>query len=576
MGRGRRRLAGRPRAKPVLAARARLARRGRVPATRPARRRALPDEGAGSRPHLCPRPLQSLRDPRLRARRAGGGRALRPPLPRFRRTGQHPLAGRPRVDRRPTRGPRPPDRAGPPRRNIRRNIRRAARRDRRSPDRSAAPARPTEPARPAGTSAGTSAAPPAVTAVPRIAPPPPAPATVATSAPPSPARLLEDARRQAAAEKPQAALALCLQAAELAQRSGDAAAREKALRAGVELAPDRADAHLALGRLLLEKKDAESAVRALQQAVALASNNADAHLALAGALIADDDHDAAVLSLRKVLQIRREDPEARWTLAALYDTALGLKADAAREYREFVNLFPQDPRAVKAGERLRALQPAATVTAAPPPAAAVAAAPPPQPAPAPAVTSAPPAAPATAAPSGPPPVLPVSAGRRIEFRVSAQRDIQGATTAFNRGYGYHRRGDLDRAIYDYLRAVEMDSRYVLAFYNLGDVYRQRGDLDLARDAYSRALEISPEDGAIRYNLALVLDLLGETLPAQQQLRFILARQPDHAAAHYMLGLIYTRDIRSAPVAKAHLQKFVELQPSDPKAAGVRQWLAEHP
>jgi tetratricopeptide (TPR) repeat protein len=124
--------------------------------------------------------------------------------------------------------------------------------------------------------------------------------------------------------------------------------------------------------------------------------------------------------------------------------------------------------------------------------------------------------------------------------------------------------------------VDLDNRYVLAFYNLGDVYRQRGDLDLARDAYSRAVEISPEDGSVRYNLALVLDLLGETTAAQQQLMFILARQPDQAAAHYMLGLLYARDAKTAPAARAHLGKFLELQPSDSKAAGVKQWLAEHP
>jgi superkiller protein 3 len=435
---------------------------------------------------------------------------------------------------------------------------------------------PEKPA-PAAPPAGTTAPPPAATASP--------PRPVATSAPPAaavapapqPARLIEDARRQAGSGKAAPALALCLQAADLAQRSGDAATREKALRAGVELAPDLADAHLALGRLLLERKDAEDASRLFSRAIALAPNNADAHFALAEALIADDDHDAAVLSLRKVLQIRRDDPEARWKLAALYDASLGLKADAIREYSEFVNQFPQDPRALKAGERLRALQPTAATTSAPPPAVVATAEPAIVPAaPAPAVVTA--AAPVTvsAPPSGPPPVLPISTGRRIEFRATGQSDIQGATTAFNRGYGYHRRGDLDRAIYDYLRAVEMDNRYVLAFYNLGDVYRQRGDLDLARDAYSRALEISPEDGAIRYNLALVLDLLGEATPAQQQLKFILARQPDHAAAHYMLGLIYTRDPKSAPAAKAHLQKFLELQPSDGKAAGVKQWLAEHP
>ncbi len=443
-----------------------------------------------------------------------------------------------------------------------------------------AAAKPADTPRPAATtapppssSAAPLSAPPAATAA-----PPAAVAAAPTAAPSTPAQLIDEARRQGRAGRPSAALALCLQAASLSQRAADESGREKSLRTAVELAPELAESHMALGRLLLERKQAEDAGRCFSKAASLAPTSADAHMALAESALADDDLDTAVISLRKVLQLRRDDAEARWKLAGLYDTGLGLKTDAAREYREFANLFPQDPRAMKAGERIRALQPPTLVATTPPPAAV--AQPPRAPASAPpvvATTTA--AAPAAAAPtttSAPPPLLPASSGRRIEFRASGQRDIQGATTAFNRGYGYHRRGDLDRAIYDYLRAAELDNRYVLAFYNLGDVYRQRGDLDLARDAYSRALDISPDDVSIRYNLALVLDMLGEATAAQQQLRFILGHQPDNAASHYLLGLLYSREPKSAPAAKAHLKKFIELQPSDSKAAGVKQWLAEHP
>lgn len=395
-----------------------------------------------------------------------------------------------------------------------------------------------------------------------IAAPPVAAAPVLPAEPTGPDGMIGDARRRAAAGNPAAALALCLQAADMARKADDAKMREKALRAGVELAVELPDAHMALGRFLLERKDTDAAARCFTQAVTLAPNLAGAHVALAEAAIAADDNDTAVISLRKALQLRRDDPEARWLLATLYDTVLGLKPDAAREYREFAGLFPQDPRAMKAGERLRILQPtAAVVTPAPVPVARLPA------------SSLPPE---TAAAPVASPALPVGTGRRIDFHPSGRRDVEAATAAFNRGYGYHRRGDLDRAIYDYLRAVDQDNRYVLAFYNLGDVYRQRGDLDLARDAYSRAVEISPEDGSVRYNLALVLDLLGETTAAQQQLMFILARQPDQAAAHYMLGLLYARDAKTAPAARAHLGKFLELQPSDSKATGVKQWLAEHP
>lgn len=400
-------------------------------------------------------------------------------------------------------------------------------------------------------------------AAPGTPPAAPVPAPAPLPAPPRPLdaqALLADAAKLAAARDPGSALGRCLQAAEMARRAGDEARREEALNSGVRLAPEMGSAHLALGRYLAEKGRTDDAADAFQKAVTLSPNSADAHAALADVALKAGDFDVALVSLQKVLEFRREDADARWKLAALYDTTLNRRADAIREYRQFADLFPEDPRILKARERLQALEPAAPP--APPPATT---------SPAPPSIAAPVAPPAVAAPPEPPVGV-----RRLQFRTPAQRDPETATTAFNRGVRSHNQGDLDRAIYHYTAAIESDDRYVLAFYNLGEVYRAKGDLDLALDAYRRALAINPDDASIRYNLALVLDTLGDPPAALQQLDYLIARDPRQAAAHYLAGLIHSRVPRERDAARRHLSRFIELQPGDPKADDARRWLAENP
>ncbi len=395
--------------------------------------------------------------------------------------------------------------------------------------------------------AGTSA----VAAVP-AAPPPAEPVTAA--------RMLEDARRLLGRGRTNEAVARALEAAVRAAAESDAAAEERAVRLALQWAPEEPSVHLALGRWHERRRQLEEARRAYAEAAARAPNLAEAHRSLARvALRLDgDDLDAAVVSLRRLLQIEPDDPEARWTLAGLYDHTLRLPAEARREYEEFARRFPEEPRTLTATERLRALAPPPAVTAVSPPTVAA---------------QQPPPAPAAAFP---PPPVPPPTGRQLQLRTPATRDVRAATEAFNRAYQHHRRGDLDAAAREYIRAIELDHQHVPAYYNLGDVYLRRNDLDLARDAYRRALELSPDHAQARYNLAYAMDLLGESAAAREQVAYLTARDPNHAGAQYLLGLLSSRPPANLDTARRAFRRFLELAPNDPKAAGVRQWLAQNP
>ena len=406
--------------------------------------------------------------------------------------------------------------------------------------------------------------------------PPPAPAAVpqpvAAPVPPPAAEpaartaetILKEAADEASKGKAQSALNLCFEAAARAERSKDTALQEKALREAVRLCFDQTRAHYALGRFLLGQNDAEGAAKAYKQALVLDPKFAMAYSGLAEAAVKTGELDTALAAIKQATQLEPNHPDVWWTQAALYDQ-FKLSEKAVQAYRDFEKRFPGDARVLKAGERIKTLEPPL--------------------APAPVVT--PPRAaptPRAAAPAPIPPVTPLAvparaaapaSGRTLTIRKPLFRNTHAAVQAYNRGVIYQQQQDWDRAIYYYTRAVENDDTFATAFFNLGAVYWSRGELDLARDAYAHAVELRPDMVSARYNLALVLRERKDRAGAMEQFNALLKLKPDYAPAHYALGMMYAEDAGTLAQAKRHYQEFLKLAPTDPSAPTVKGWLDTH-
>jgi tetratricopeptide (TPR) repeat protein len=353
--------------------------------------------------------------------------------------------------------------------------------------------------------------------------------------------LIAQGEARAAEGFPQQALNLFLQAASDAGRRGDDDARRKALETAVKRCFDQARAHYAMGLYRLEKGEIERAGASFVQAVTLQPEWTLAHRTLAELAVREGDFDTALISLKKAVSLSEDDPEALWMLAELYDLHLDLSAPAAERYRTFSRRFPDDPRSLRAAERLREL------------------------APAPAVAEAPPRRTESAErPAAPPPRRDATPGR--------PRDPRAALQAYNRGTVYQSRGDLDRAVEAYIEAMDADPQFATAYFNLGAVYSMQGRHARAEEAYLRALEMRPDNVDARYNLALVYYNANQPIAAIEQLNAALRQQPDHAPAHYLLGLIYDRRMESPARAARHYRRYLELAPDSRNAPAVRRWL----
>jgi len=387
-------------------------------------------------------------------------------------------------------------------------------------------------------------------------PPParPPPAGVPSAEPGPASDWRAEARQRAERGDAEGAVRVCLRAAEAAQRRGDDAGRAQALRAAVDLAFDQPSAHAAMGRYWLEKGQAEPALRSLKQANALGDNSESTLLALAEAAQSAGESDAALVALRRASQRPQAGAEALWRLAEFYDRDLRSAADAIREYRAFLARFPGDARVMRARERIQALAPR------------------PAPAPEPAPTLVPPSAAADPVAVPPAPAEPAAPARRLSWRPAAARNPAAAAQAYNRAGDYLSRGDRDRAIFFFTRAIENDDSMADAFIALGAIHLEMGDAEVAKDAYRLALERRPGDAAARYNYALTLHALRERDAAVAETARVLREQTDFAPAHYLMGVLLAEDAARRDEARAHFLRFLALSPNDPNAVSVRRWL----
>lgn len=194
------------------------------------------------------------------------------------------------------------------------------------------------------------------------------------------------------------------------------------------------------------------------------------------------------------------------------------------------------------------------------------------------VTTPAPAVVPTRSPS-PPPNAPVAAPQ-LDSPPPPARAAPGsrseAQLALARGEAAQEAHHLDEAIREYESAIELDPSFFEAQYNLGIAATQAGRISRALSAYEAALLTRPESANARYNLALVLKQANFPADAVKQLGKLLEQYPEESRAHLALANLYARTLNQPEKARPHYQRVLEIDPHDPMAANIRDWLKANP
>jgi lipoprotein NlpI len=138
----------------------------------------------------------------------------------------------------------------------------------------------------------------------------------------------------------------------------------------------------------------------------------------------------------------------------------------------------------------------------------------------------------------------------------------------NRSLAKRDKGDLDGAISDYTRAIELDPNYVLAYRNRGDTKQQKSDLDGAIADYNRALELDPKYAIAYNNRGIAKQAKRDPDGAISDYTRAIELDPDYAIAYRNRG--DAKQQKSDPDgAIADYNRAIELDPKYVYAYGSR-------
>jgi len=119
----------------------------------------------------------------------------------------------------------------------------------------------------------------------------------------------------------------------------------------------------------------------------------------------------------------------------------------------------------------------------------------------------------------------------------------------------------DEAIIECQKALEIDPNIAQADYNLGNALFQKGQADEAMAHYQKALEINPDYFQASYNLGTVLYQKGQVDEAIAQFQKVLEINPGDAEAHNNLGVALFQK-GQVDEAIEQYQKALEINPNN--------------
>lgn len=131
----------------------------------------------------------------------------------------------------------------------------------------------------------------------------------------------------------------------------------------------------------------------------------------------------------------------------------------------------------------------------------------------------------------------------------------------NLGNSYKSVGQIDQALLELTRAVQINPTLAEARTNLGNIYLQKGQVEQALREYRQALNILPNDPKTLNNLGNAYLQRNELQSAAQSYLKALDLDPTMTDAHRNLAHVYRRQGRTEK-AFEHLRIAVELAPQD--------------
>ncbi len=134
----------------------------------------------------------------------------------------------------------------------------------------------------------------------------------------------------------------------------------------------------------------------------------------------------------------------------------------------------------------------------------------------------------------------------------------------NLGDLYTRRGEYEKAVEEFKKAIELKPNYGDAYHNLANVYHQINRDDLALENYQKALSFNPNLWQSYQNIAAIYFSQKKLDLAKQSMEKALAINPDSTELHTNMGILYS-NLGEKQKAKEEFEKALQIDPQNQKA-----------
>lgn len=158
-----------------------------------------------------------------------------------------------------------------------------------------------------------------------------------------------------------------------------------------------------------------------------------------------------------------------------------------------------------------------------------------------------------------------------KFTEAIAEDPENPIFYYYRGAAFEKTGDLDKALEDYQKSVELKPDFILPTANIGKIYAKKKEFEKAIALYKKAVELGDQDATHYYNYGISLMNLGKNEQAKEVLEKLISLDENYSDAYYQLGIIYIGSGDSAK-AKEFLQKFIDMDPGSQNASIAKEIL----
>lgn len=145
------------------------------------------------------------------------------------------------------------------------------------------------------------------------------------------------------------------------------------------------------------------------------------------------------------------------------------------------------------------------------------------------------------------------------------------------GYIYLQRGELDKALSFYKQALPLikeDKVRKEAIGNIGVINSEKGNFAEAEYFLNQALKLDQKDPELILNLGVLRAKEGRFSEAETLFKQVIEISPNLAEAYLHLGTIYLNIYKSTYQACEYFKKFLDLDPTHPKAEEIKTLLKQ--